>query len=211
MKQSLYILFLILFVSFITSCKKTPPIEETNTSTPIVFAVTGACLGYNIDYKAGDDNYYMYSNYDQLNASPFNFNSVLKQNNCTTNCPFSVGITLTAQTFDTIAFNPNSSFNNSTSYSFYADSSVQSIIFDTNQINVFFTDINGTRYDSQNVQFQNGYFNIISVQDFNNNELGQKTKKVSFELSCLVSSQYTFQSSDSLVLSGSFAFAYPSP
>lgn len=211
MKQSSYILLLILFTFIAISCKKTPPIEETNTSTPIVFTVTGSCLGYNIDYKAGDNSYYMYSDYSQLNASPYNFNSVLKQNNCTTNCPFSVGITLTARSFDTINFNPNDSFYDSTSYSFYADSSVQSIIFDTNQINAFFTDANGTRYDSQNVQFQSGYFNILSVQDFENNELGQKTKKVFFELSCLVSSQYTFQSSDSLVLSGSFAFAYPSP
>lgn len=211
MKQSSYILLLILFTFIAVSCKKTPPIEETNTSTPVVFAVTGACLGFNIDYQAGENDYYMYSNYKQYNASPYNFISVLRQNHCGTICPYSVGIELTANTNGTANFDVNQSINDSVFFSFYADTVGDSVNFNPSQINVFFTDINGVKFESKNVQFQSGYFNILNVVDFENNELGQKTKKVFFELSCLVSSQYTFQSSDSLVLSGSFAFAYPSP
>lgn len=211
MKQSLHILPLILLISVVVSCKKTPPIEETNTSTPIVFAVNGACLGFNIDYQAGENDYYMYSNYKQYNASPYNFSSILRQNNCGTICPYSVGIELTAATNGTANFDINQSISDSASFSFYADTTGDSVNFNPSQINVFFTDINGVKFESKNVQFQNGYFNILNVVDFDDNELGQKTKKVNFEVSCLVSSQYTFQSSDSLVMSGTFAFSYPSP
>lgn len=209
MKLKLYILPLLIVVLW--GCKKEIPIEIPTTKGEVVFAVTGSCLGYNINYQAGENDYYMYTDYKQYNASPYNFVSVLRKNSCGTICPYSVGITLTAATNGISSFDVNQSINDSIFYNFYVDTTGDSLNFNPSQINAFFTDINGTKFESKNVQFQNGYFNILSVQDFDNNELGQKTKKVFFELSCLVSSQYTFQSSDSLVLSGSFAFAYPSP
>jgi hypothetical protein len=204
-------LLLVLFLGAFSSCKKTEEIIPNEINNTIIFSATGSCLGFTIDYKAGKDNYYMYSDYRQYNASPYNFESILKQSNCATPCPFSVGITLTAATYGTLNFDVNQSISDSNQHNFYTDSTSDTINFNTNEINVFFTDVNGTKYESKNVYAQNGYFNITSIEDFDNNELGQRTKKINYSLSCLVSSQYTTQSSDSLVISGTFAFSYPSP
>ena len=129
---------------------------ETNKAMAV--AVNGLSLGYTINYKAGLNDYYMYTNYRQFSASPYNLESVLQQNNCATRCPFSIGINLTAASMGTANFDINQSISDSSQHNFYADTLSDTINFNPSQINAFFTDINGTKYESKNVQFQNGYF-----------------------------------------------------
>jgi hypothetical protein len=207
-------IILALFITIFVSCKKTPPIEVPVTNNQVVFNVTGNFNRTPINYSAGENGYYMYSDYS--NIPFFYFNSELKQNNCSY-CPNSIGITLSSNNYDTVVNNfdidTNINISSQFSYSYtYLDSGNNYVFtFNPANIRVYYINNNGVKYESKNVTQQAGYFNILNIEDFNNNELGQKTKKVDFELSCLVNDSISLQSGDTLMLNGTFAFSYPSP
>lgn len=76
-----YALMATLVVVF-SSCKKTDPVQITNSNQP-VFTFSGTMNGSPVSLQAGVNNYYMYTSYTQDANSVYNFIGDLKPYNCT--------------------------------------------------------------------------------------------------------------------------------
>ncbi len=110
---------LLLLVPFVfLSCKKKEFPE--NISEPVVFYFNANIDGNTVSYKAGENNYYMYSNHSQDSLNLYSFIAQLKNKNCTTSgtCNNSIRFEITDDTIT--AFNGPSNILNSVKPGNYA-------------------------------------------------------------------------------------------
>lgn len=210
MRNFLYILILTITI---VSCKKEGQlIDPTINSNTVVFEAAGTFRGTNIVMEAGENDYYMYTEYGLNPVSKFVLRSELKQSTCSVNCPNSLVINLHAYTTDSSVsgFDVNQMFYAGKNFRFYVDSAQSGQIQDTNVVEVIYTDQFGVAYSSSKAPFQINQLTINSVQDFENNLAGMRTKLVDYSFMAQVSDSIS-AFSDTLMMSGIFAFAYPSP
>lgn len=197
------------------ACKKQGQyLDPDITNTGVVFKANGSFNGSPILLEAGNNNYFMYTTYGFNSAGKYVLSSQLKSNNCPggSNCPNSITINLHSYTLDTVIanFDPDNMFYNGKIFKFYYDSSVLRLNNDTNVVDVEYVDSNGISYSSYKAFPVIGQFVITGVQNFNNNAMGMKTKRLDYSFVTHVTDTI-FGNNDTLNLSGTFAFAYPSP
>ncbi len=81
-------------LSFVFSCREKKLPEDVIEDNEPVFTFSASIGGLPVNLQAGNDNYYLYSNYSNglgLNNAPTQFVGALKQSNCTV-CPNSLEI-----------------------------------------------------------------------------------------------------------------------
>ncbi len=198
------------------ACKREPDLKLDQTTKgnpePVFYVQGNSNIAILNNLRAGVNDYYMYSDYGKIAVNSIVFcSSQLRKSGTDEVSPNSVQIELSSYTFDTVNFDPNVMFYNGKSFDFIYDSTlVDEFTGDTNEVIVRFYDPLGTKYSSKFIPsgFGNTFFEVTGVEDYENNELGQKVKRVMFSLSCAVqdSSQ---QMTDTVSLQGAFAFAYP--
>lgn len=92
MKRALYILFLMLSIS---SCKK-DELQEAQVGTPDFF-VSGTVEGTDINLIAGDNQYYMYSSFEEKENETPKYIGELKTEGCENNCSESFTLIFTSE------------------------------------------------------------------------------------------------------------------
>lgn len=209
-------LFVIIWTSLIIliSCKKKDQLTDPELNTDqAIFTIDGFFRGVPFSFKAGDDDYYMFTDYYLNSISKFILSSTIKKSTCNLqDCPSSLRINLHGYNLDSAVqnFDVNQMFYNGKQFSFYFDSVQSGQNQDTNVVEIEFIDPMGIKYSTANSSQNTGYFSISSVQDYENNILGQKTKLVGYDFFCYVSDT-NFTALDTITASGYFSFAYPSP
>lgn len=213
MNKLFYIL--LSFALLLVACKKGEElvIDNTQTANSPVFYVNGSFRGRTINYVAGDDDRFMFSNtYNRNNLNVFQ--GELKPDFCSTSCSTSLEILLSSYQNDSTSnnFDPNFLFFSGYSPTYYlAPGSPYDFAFgDTSSVIVNYTDVNGQLLSSGSSQLNmfSSFFEIDSVTDYELNSNNQKTKRVVFKLLCYLADS-NGSVNDSISLSGAFAFAYP--
>lgn len=83
--SSIAIFLLIPILGLFTGCSDELTLPEPQMGAP-VFEVSAELNGQAIQWQAGVDDYYMYTNYEQDNAGVYTFSGSLAQENCTEDC-----------------------------------------------------------------------------------------------------------------------------
>ena len=179
---------------FFFACKREPDLtlEQTTTGSlePVFYIQGNSNVAMINNLQAGVNDYYMYSDYGKVDVNSIIYcSSQLRKSGTDVVSPNSIQIELSSYTFDTTSFSPELMFYNGKSFDFIYDSTLQDeFTGDTNEVIVRYYDPVGTKYSSKYLPFGlgNTFFIITGVDDYENNELGQKVKRVFFALSCAV-------------------------
>ena len=203
----IYALFFLIITLGFSSCKgKEKPLVECNNEAP--FYVKGNYNGVSIDYKIGENDYFMKTSFEKQirpnKTTIYYLKSFLSQKD-SIGFPNSLQLIMYANTTDSIDANFN------VDSLFYAGLQipVSDNYGDTlNEMLVFFGDMQDPNpaYISS-AQSQTSFFIIKTVEPYNLNDLGQKTVRVTFDLDCEV--KRIAGPTKRLNISGAFAFAYP--
>lgn len=209
------IVYILPFI-FLFACNRESDLTldpNINGSDDPVFFINGnSSVALINNLSAGVNNYYMYSDYGKSNIGQIVYlSSQLRKSGTPINSPNNIQIELSSYTYDTVNFDPDAMFYVGKSFNFIYDSTlVDDFTGDTNEVIIRYYDPFGTKYSSKFIPsgFGNTFFQVSAVEDYENNELGQKVKRVLFFASCAVqdSSQ---QFIDTVTFEGAFAFAYP--
>ena len=201
--------FVFFFCIILFSCKNEKLPDLISKSNEVQFFAEGIYNSESLKIKAGDNKYYMKSNYG-LNGNLYVLKSNLEQYSCD-ECFNSLEIAISNyQHNSSIAnFNIDSVFWVGKEIPFLYDTFLKPI-FKPNFATISVTDQFSNKYYSQLYDQEINYLEITDVSPYMElNDKGQKTVKVSFHTSCFLKSDDN-PLIDTVTLIGTFAFAYPS-